>query len=206
MLNHFGDFGLDENAGSMLIMQVDTAAAEAETTMTDFTSAAERWGALDVAHSDDPADSAALIAARRAIQPAYERHAAGHGGGQLLDDICIPRASMPEFCDRLERLRERSGLTIAVVAHAGDGNIHPSVFFDSSDAEQTRLAQQVFDEIMGIGLELGGTVTGEHGIGYLKRDWLADELDEGSRRMQRAVKDALDPNGILNPGKMFHAL
>ncbi|MGO1291969.1 MAG: FAD-binding oxidoreductase, partial [Brevibacterium linens] len=164
---------------------------------------AGRCGALDVAYSDDPSDSAALITARRMIQPAYEKFANAHGGGQLLDDVCLPRTAVPEFCDRLAELRSSSGLEIALVAHAGDGNMHPSVFFDSSDAVETGRAEDVFAEIMRVGLELGGTITGEHGVGFLKRAWLPNELDEGSRRIQLAVKNALDPLGILNPGKML---
>ncbi len=203
MLNEFGDFGLDAEAGSMLIMQVDENPFDSQSTMEMFAEVAQRCGALDVAYSDDPADSAALVAARRMIQPAYERFAHAHGGGQLLDDVCLPRMAMPEFCDRLNELRSRSGLTIALVAHAGDGNTHPSVFFDASDADETAKAQEVFGDIMRAGLELGGTITGEHGIGYLKREWLSEELDAGAQRIQLAVKTALDPLGILNPGKMF---
>ena len=206
MLNEFGDFGLDGDAGSMLIMQVDQNPADSEAVMAQFAEVAEACGALDVAYSDDPSDSAALIAARRMIQPAYEKFANAHGGGQLLDDVCLPRVAMPEFCDRLKELQESSGLMIALVAHAGDGNTHPSVFFDASDVEQTAKAQEIFGEIMRIGLELGGTITGEHGVGFLKRDWLNNELDEGSRRIQIAVKNALDPQGILNPGKMLSAI
>ena len=203
MLNDFGDFGLDGDAGAMLIMQVDDNPTDAEAAMSTFTEVAERCGALDVAYSDDPSDSAALITARRMIQPAYEKFANAHGGGQLLDDVCLPRTAVPEFCDRLAELRASSGLEIALVAHAGDGNMHPSVFFDSSDAAETEKAEDVFAEIMRVGLELGGTITGEHGVGFLKRAWLPNELDEGSRRIQLAVKNALDPLGILNPGKML---
>ncbi|WP_009882833.1 FAD-binding oxidoreductase [Brevibacterium aurantiacum] len=206
MLNEFGDFGLDGDAGSMLIMQVDQNPADSEGVMAQFAEVAEACGALDVAYSDDPSDSAALIAARRMIQPAYEKFANAHGGGQLLDDVCLPRVAMPEFCDRLQELQASSGLMIALVAHAGDGNTHPSVFFDAGDAEQTAQAQEIFGEIMRIGLELGGTITGEHGVGFLKRDWLNNELDEGSKRIQIAVKNALDPQGLLNPGKMLSSI
>jgi glycolate oxidase len=203
MLNDYGDFGLDAEAGAMLIMQVDQSPTDSEAAMETFAEVARRCGALDVAYSDDPTDSAALITARRMIQPAYEKFAGAHGGGQLLDDVCLPRTAVPEFCDRLSALRESSGLEIALVAHAGDGNMHPSVFFDAADEAATATAQEVFEEIMRIGIELGGTITGEHGVGYLKRAWLPNELDEGSRRIQMAVKNALDPLGILNPGKML---
>ncbi|GAB49793.1 FAD-binding oxidoreductase [Mobilicoccus pelagius] len=208
LLNEFGDFGLDDQAGAMLLMQSDGAghAPAALAEVEAFTAAAEANGALDVGFSDDAADSDALVAARRMAQPAYERHAQAHGGGQLLDDVCLPRTRMPEFYDELDRIRAASGLTIAVVAHAGDGNIHPSVFFDASDQAAVDCAEAAFDEIMQLGLGLGGTITGEHGVGYLKRHWLTKELDDGAKALHRAVKGALDPQGILNPGKMFDGL
>ncbi|WP_223881152.1 FAD-binding oxidoreductase [Nesterenkonia ebinurensis] len=206
MLNAFGGFGLDENAGSMLLMQADPVPGQAEAIMSVFTEAAERNGAIDVAYSDDPADSEALVAARRMAQPAYEKYAQEHGGGQLLDDVCLPRTAMAEFYDRVAQLRDESGLMITVIAHAGDGNTHPSVFFDTADPQETAKAERAFAKIMEIGLELGGTITGEHGVGYLKRDWLAKELDEGTKQLHRAIKSAVDPQGILNPEKMLAAV
>lgn len=171
--------------------------------MQSFEGFAQGRGAIDIVFSEDPVDSAALVATRRLAQPAYEHYAHSHGGGQLLDDVCLPRTRLPEFYDRLDGIRDESGLTIAVVAHAGDGNTHPSIFFDASDPEDVARAEVVFAQIMEVGLELGGTISGEHGVGALKRAWLARELDDGNRGIHRAVKDALDPLGILNPGKMF---
>lgn len=208
LLNRFGDFGLDEQAGALLLMQSDGngVATEAAREVAAFAAAAERLGALDVAFSEDPADSDALVAARRMAHPAFERYSREHGGGQLLEDVCLPRSAIPEFYDRLDAVRARTGTMIAVVAHAGDGNVHPAIFFDTEDDDSVRRAHEAFDAIMAIGLELGGTITGEHGVGSLKNAWLARELDEGSRRLHRAVKDAVDPLGILNPGKQFAAL
>lgn len=208
MINAYRDVGLDDDAGAMLLMQADgggspaTARAEVEA----FAGFAQAHEAIDVVFSEDPADSAALVAARRMAQTAYEHHAQSHGGGQLLDDVCLPRHRLPEFYDRLDEIGAETGLTLAVVAHAGDGNTHPSIFFDASDPEDVARAEAAFDRIMEVGLDLGGTITGEHGVGYLKREWLAHELDEGNRRIHRAVKAALDPQGILNPGKMHAAL
>jgi glycolate oxidase len=110
---------------------------------------------------------------------------------------------MAEFCDRIEGISAETGAMVAVIAHAGDGNMHPSVFFDSSDEASVARAQDAFDRIMALGLELGGTITGEHGVGNLKSAWLAKELDEGNRRLHREIKNAVDPDGILNPGKML---
>ena len=100
----------------------------------------------------------------------------------------------------------RDRITICTCGHAGDGNMHPSIFFDAGDPESTRIAQEAFGEIMAAGLELGGTITGEHGVGYLKRDWLARELDPVSKEIHLGIKRALDPLGILNPGKMLASL
>ncbi|WP_414119820.1 FAD-binding oxidoreductase [Corynebacterium nuruki] len=201
MINQIGDFGLDENVGAVLIMQSDATTAAADTEA--FAAVAQDNGATDVAFADNATDSELLVAARRSAQPAWEHYAQGHGGGQLLDDVCIPRSTMAEFCDRIEGISAETGAMVAVIAHAGDGNMHPSVFFDSSDEASVARAQDAFDRIMALGLELGGTITGEHGVGNLKSAWLAKELDEGNRRLHREIKNAVDPDGILNPGKML---
>ena len=208
MLNAFGDFGLNDAAGAMLLVQSDGSGSRdaAVREVESFARCARSAGALEVGHSDDEADSDALVTARRMVQPASERYAQSHGGGQLIDDVCLPRGAMLEFYDGLDGIRARSGMTITAVAHAGDGNVHPSVFFDAGDPDEVARAERAFDEIMSLGLDLGGTITGEHGVGYLKRAWLPRELDEGARRLHRSIKQALDPLGILNPGKMFAEL
>lgn len=167
MLNEFGDFGLEESAGAMLIMQSDSSTAVAD--VAEFEKVALENGALDAVHSDDPRDSEDLVAARRSVQPAYENYSRGHGGGQLLDDVCVPRTKLPEFFRLLDDLRETTSVTVSMVAHAGDGNLHPAVFFDVSDPVSVTEAERVFGEIMQLGLDLGGTITGEHGVGSLKK-------------------------------------
>jgi len=103
----------------------------------------------------------------------------------------------------VERIAEEHKLTIGVCAHAGDGNTHPTVCFDAGDPDESRRARESFDAIMALGLELGGTITGEHGVGVLKKEWLARELGPVGLEMQRRIKEAFDPLGILNPGKLF---
>lgn len=201
MLNEFGDFGLEESAGAMLIMQSDSATQVED--VREFERVAKENGALDAVHSDDPRDSEDLVAARRSVQPAYEVYSRAHGGGQLLDDVCVPRSKLPDFFRLLDQLRARTSVTVSMVAHAGDGNLHPAVFFDASDSDSTAEAERIFGEIMQLGIDLGGTITGEHGVGSLKKEWLPKELDEGSRRLHRSIKDAVDPAGIMNPEKML---
>lgn len=203
MINDFGDFGLPDDAGALLLVQSDAPPAEAEAVLARFQSVAESNGATEVVVSDDPDDSDMLVAARRAVAPAMEQYANAHGGGELVDDVCVPRSRLGEFFARLREIDDRYDIAVATAGHAGDGNMHPSVLFDARDEDQIDQAQAAFAEIMALGLELGGTITGEHGVGYLKREWLGRELDQGAQRLQAGIKDTLDPLGILNPGKVL---
>jgi glycolate oxidase len=183
--------GLDD-VDALLLMQSD-----ARTPAADLDAAEEVCGAaIDLVRSEDPAESELLLAARRQALPALERL-----GDWLLDDVCVPIARITELIATVAGIADRSGLRIGVFGHAGDGNLHPTVIFDRSDPASHAAAVQAFDEITGAALRLGGTITGEHGVGLLKQDWLRRELDPVNIQVQRAVKLALDPHGILNPGK-----
>ncbi len=103
----------------------------------------------------------------------------------------------------VEEISQRLGIVIGVFGHAGDGNLHPTVIFDAADPESTTTARAAFDEMTRAALELGGTVTGEHGVGRLKREWLARELDPTALAVHAAIKSALDPYGRLNPGAVL---
>jgi glycolate oxidase len=203
-LAEIGDFGLDADVGAVLIMQSDTDRAAEDTEA--FAGIVREHGATDVAFADNPTDSALLLSARRSVQPANEFYTRSHGGGQMIDDVCVPRSRLAEFCTGVEAIRDETGVMIAVVAHAGDGNVHPSVFYDLSDDASVAAGTEAFDRIMSLGLELGGTITGEHGVGVLKAQWLGRELDVGNQWLQRAVKTAVDPSGILAPETMLAAL
>ena len=159
---------------------------------------ATQAGAIEVIEADDPAEGELLMAARRCVLLAFEAL-----GTTMVDDICVPRSRLAELLDGIARIAKESGLLIGVPGHAGDGNMHPTVVFDATDAEQELQAKWSFDEIMRLGLELGGTITGEHGVGVLKKDWLATEIGPVALGLHRSVKQALDPAGILNPGKVF---
>lgn len=157
-----------------------------------------RAGAIEVIEADDPAEGELLLAARRCVLLAFEAV-----GTTMIDDVCVPRSRLAELFDGVAKIASESGLTIGVPGHAGDGNMHPTVVFDGSSVEQVKAAQWSFDEIMRLGLELGGTITGEHGVGVLKKEWLAREIGPVALDLHRSVKQALDPAGILNPGKVF---
>src|SRR5690606_36325352 len=153
--------------------------------------------------ASDAEEGEALLAARRLAYPAMERAAlrafpAGHGG-VIVDDVAIPRTQLAPVLEQVARIADRHRMTVGVVAHAGDGNLHPNIIIDRADPASVAAGQAVFDEIMELALSVGGTCTGEHGVGLLKRDWLARELGPVGMRVQRAINQALDPNNLLNP-------
>jgi glycolate oxidase len=121
----------------------------------------------------------------------------------MIDDVCVPRTRLAELTAGVEAISAEIGLVIAVYGHAGDGNFHPTVVFDPAAEEQARLAKECYDRVMALGLGLGGTITGEHGVGLLKRTWLRSELGERSYALQQSIKSVFDPLGILNPGKVL---
>jgi glycolate oxidase len=203
MINAYGDFGLPDGAGALLLVQSDAPGQAGVTELESFEAIARAQGADEVFVSDDPADSEMLVAARRAVSPAMEKYVSGLGGGELIDDVCVPRSRLGEFFARLDEVAGRHSVEVSTAGHAGDGNMHPSVLFDAHDPASVAEAKETFAEIMQLGLDLGGTITGEHGVGYLKKDWLVRELDAGARALQTSIKAAVDPLGILNPGKML---
>ncbi|WP_422748872.1 FAD-binding oxidoreductase [Mycobacterium sp. WMMD1722] len=190
--------GLSVEANVVLLGRIDTpdpaGKQEAQTMRSCFDAAGATWSAV----STDREESDALFAARRLAYPAMERL-----GPVLTEDVCVPKRHVPEMLSRIEQIGVRNGTTIANVAHAGDGNLHPLLITPHGDDDARRKAQAAFAEIIDAALDLGGTVTGEHGVGLLKRDGLVKELDPTVLAMHRSVKAALDPHGILNPGKVF---
>ncbi|MCU1662206.1 MAG: hypothetical protein JWR58_2271 [Pseudonocardia sp.] len=148
---------------------------------------------LDV--TTDPAEAETLLATRRSALPALERR-----GRVLIEDVAVPRSRLAEAVAAIEEIAERSGTRIATMAHAGDGNLHPILVLDRGH-EIDEHVWATAGEVFTTALRLGGTLTGEHGVGLLKRRWLADELGPDVVALQHDLKAVLDPRSILNPGK-----
>jgi glycolate oxidase len=147
----------------------------------------------------DPAEGERLFAIRRAFHPALEAR-----GTVLIEDIAVPRSALPEIFAEIARIGERHGISIPTVAHAGDGNLHPNfVYRPEPDGSVPEAIWTAAGELFAAALRLGGTLTGEHGVGLLKKRWLGDELGDDQLDLQRRIKAAFDPLGILNPGKVF---
>ncbi len=196
-VNEWRRAGLPESAAALLLAQTDlpepAAEQEAAAIHEEFVAA----GASEALVSTDPVEADALFEARRLAYPALEQR----GLAMLTEDVCLPRGKLAEMLARIERIGVAHDTVIATVAHAGDGNLHPLLLTRHGDDAARRRAQAAFDDIVATALELGGTVTGEHGVGLLKRAGMRRELGPQVLALQRAIKQALDPDGILNPGK-----
>jgi glycolate oxidase len=184
--------GLDPDAAALLLARTDAGGDEARR----MTEACEANGATYVAHTDDPDEGELLMGARRMAIPCVERL-----GTVLIEDVGVPVPRIPELLAAVETIAERHRTAIPVIGHAGDGNFHPLVTYDPTDADATARAAAAFDAVMEAALALDGTVTGEHGIGVLKARHLVSQLGDDVMDLTRRVKRALDPDGILNPGK-----
>ncbi len=146
--------------------------------------------------SRDPEEGERLLEIRRSMHPAMQTL-----GTTLIEDVSVPRSALPAMFDAIAELERRHGIAIPTVAHAGDGNLHPNFVFDGD--EVPAVIWQAAGELFEAALALGGTLTGEHGVGVLKARWLAEELGEDQWELQRRIARVFDPAGILNPGKMF---
>lgn len=198
--------GLRQDAAALLLAAVDTGAGAADD-LAALTAVCTAAGADEVYTATDAAEAAALLQARRLAHPAMERFAAetypDGNGGLVIDDVAVPRGSLAAMLDGVARIAAECDVPIGVVGHAGDGNLHPNIVVDRADPASLHRGRRAFDEIMRLGLELGGTCTGEHGVGLLKREWLAEEVGPVGIRVHQAIKAALDPTGLFNPGKVL---
>jgi glycolate oxidase len=199
-VDNWKHMGLSTDADTVLLGRSDADGEageyEADTMLACFDAAGASWSA----RSTDQEEAEALFSARRLAYPALERL-----GPVLTEDICVPVRHIATMLGRIHAIAEQHDTTIANVAHAGDGNLHPLLITPVGDEAARTRAQAAFEDIIAAALDLGGTVTGEHGVGLLKRDGLRTEIGPAVLDMHRAIKDALDPHHILNPGKVFPA-
>jgi glycolate oxidase len=188
--------GLEPDAAALLLARVDTPGESGEVEAAAIASTMTDAGALWAERSTDDAEAEALFDARRLAYPALERL-----GPVLTEDICVPRSAVPEMLATVSAIGARRGVQIATIAHAGDGNLHPLLITPPSDEVARVAAQAAFEDLLDAAIAAGGTVTGEHGVGILKRDGMRRELDPAALALQGAVRRALDPLEIFNPGK-----
>jgi glycolate oxidase len=187
--------GLDRDAAAMMVAATDdrgpSGVEDAEFMAAVFT----EHGAKEVFSTSDPEEGEAFVAARRFAIPAVELK-----GSLLLEDVGVPLPALADLVAGIGKIAANHDLMISVIAHAGDGNTHPLIVYDPADEAMAERAQKAFGEIMDLAVGLGGTITGEHGVGRLKRPWLAGQLGPEAMELNQRIKRALDPDGILNPG------
>ena len=194
----YRSMGLDRSAGAMLIAQSDAPGAACAAEIELIAAACTTAGAKEVFVTHDPEEGELFVAARRAAFPAIEAR-----GSILLEDVGAPVPQLPELLAGIAAIAERHAVEIPVVAHAGDGNTHPIVVFDRGNAEAHDRAHLAFHEIMQVAIELGGTITGEHGVGRAKKAALPAQLGPDVMALSHKIKNTLDPLGILNPGAIL---
>ncbi|WP_406174406.1 FAD-binding oxidoreductase [Streptomyces canus] len=190
---HAIDPALRERGAALLLVQCDGAGAAAEAAAV-----ARLLGPLasTVETTEDPAEAEALLAARRLALPALEQL-----GRPLIEDIAVPRSRLARAVREIRAISARHDVPVFTLAHAADGNLHPIIVVDPDLDRLPDAAWEAAGEIFALALRLGGTLTGEHGVGVLKRQWVAEELGPAAHALQRRIKEVFDPRGILNPGK-----
>ncbi|TVS88523.1 FAD-binding oxidoreductase [Mycobacterium helveticum] len=186
---------LDRGAAAMLVAGSDERGRAGSDDAAVMAAVFAEHGATEVYSTDDRDEGEAFVAARRFAIPAVEAK-----GSLLLEDVGVPLPALGELVGGIARIAADRELMISVIAHAGDGNTHPLIVYDPDDAAMTERAHLAFGEIMDLALRLGGTITGEHGVGRLKRPWLDEYLGPEAMALNQRIKAALDPLGILNPG------
>ncbi|MET8994022.1 FAD-linked oxidase C-terminal domain-containing protein [Amycolatopsis sp. NPDC004169] len=192
------DLGAGSDCQALLLGQSDAGGEVARRELAALEQICVDCGA-DLAYTtEDLEEGRMLLQARRVVLTALETY-----GLWLTDDVCVPRTRIAELIRGCEKISSEVGLRIAVVGHAGDGNMHPTIVYQPDDPSEFARAQRAFDEILEVGLSLGGTVTGEHGVGKIKREWLAREIGPVGLRVHQEIKRALDPENLFNPGSMF---
>ncbi len=194
-----GDYGFPAECEAALLVQSDRPGHAAED-VTRYGEALTAAGATDVAVADDRQEAELLLQGRRVLSTAIEAL-----GARIAEDVCVPVGRLGDYVRGAAEVAARWDVRIPVSGHAGDGNLHPSIVHPHGDDDARRRAWGAFDELMALGLSLGGTVAGEHGIGSVKRRWLVRELGAREVARQRAIKAVLDPSGIMNPEAVFGA-
>jgi len=194
----YRSMGLDRSAGALLLAQSDAPGAACAAEIELMEAACTTAGAKEVFVTTDPEEGELFVAARRATFPAIEAR-----GAILLEDVGVPVPQLPELLAGIAAVADGYSLEIPVVAHAGDGNTHPIVVYDRGDPDARNRAYRAFDEIMQLAIGLGGTISGEHGVGRAKKAALPTQLGPDVMTLSLTIKNALDPLGILNPGAIF---
>jgi glycolate oxidase len=195
----YAKIGLPLDCEALLLMETDGHAAAVAEEAAKMEECARRNGALQIRVAKDDAEAGQLATARRSAFSALARVAPT----TILEDVTVPRSELAQMVRFVARVAEKYQLRVGTFGHMGDGNLHPTFLTDERNKEEMHRVEEAFQEIFGEAIRLGGTITGEHGIGLAKKSFLPSFAGEAQMRVMRELKRAMDPKGILNPGKMF---
>jgi len=198
-VRELADLTVPDGAGCALLIEVDGPASSVEGEAERVEEVCRRFGAFGIRRASDPEGRERLWTLRRSISPALRRVSPV----KINEDIVVPRSRLPDILDFLNDLGSRKRLRIVTFGHAGDGNVHVNLMISGTDREERRRAEEAVEEIFRRTVELGGTISGEHGIGIAKAPYLEMEVGPLGISVMRRLKGCFDPNGILNPGKIF---
>ena len=197
-VDDMNDLGLDRDAAAMLMIESDVPGAAADDELARGEAACLAAGATTTVRSRDAAEADLLRQARRAAHWALEKL-----GDVKMEDVGVPRSRVPEMLREIERIAARHDVRIGMFGHAGDGNLHPDLVLERGDPRGAAITKAVQEDLYRAAIALGGTVTGEHGIGSARVEWLEAQRGADAVRVMRAIKTALDPQGLLNPGRVL---
>lgn len=199
VVEDFAKIGLPTDVGAVLLIEQDGAAEVVERDIKRIAEICEEEKALSVQVAQTPEEGLALTTARRSALSALARLKPT----TILEDATVPRSKVAEMVREIEIIAKRNNVQICTFGHAGDGNLHPTCMTDARDKEEMHRVEIAFEEIFEKAIQLGGTITGEHGVGVMKSPYLAWKLGEEGVEAMKTLKLAFDPNNIMNPGKMF---
>ncbi|WP_455380542.1 FAD-binding oxidoreductase [Acidihalobacter prosperus] len=201
MIRSYSNADLPRNAGALLMIEVDGARAYLDEAVRDIKQAAEVAGCIGVESASTAAEMEALWATRKALSPALRSIAPK----KINEDVVVPVSRIPALIQNLQALGQRYNVTIVNFGHAGNGNIHVNLLIDPDDPEQATAAERCLAEIFELVLALDGSLSGEHGIGLVKRDYVGLEIEPATLELMRRIKQQFDPQGLLNPDKTIPA-
>ena len=192
-------FGLSKEAEAILLVAVDGSKDEVERNAVLIEKIIAANGGFDILRAKSKDEEDKLWDVRRAISPSLMKY----GTLKINEDVVVPRSKVPELVAKIEQIGKRHNTFVANFGHAGDGNIHVNFVIDREDADAIARARKCVSETFQLSVALGGTISGEHGIGYVKAQYMDYAIDQPTLEVMKGIKKVFDPNGILNPGKMF---
>ena len=199
MIRDFSTASLPDNAGAMLMVELDGNKSTLDEALQSIIKAARNSGCIDVIQAQSEQERKALWDTRKALSPALRKIAPK----KINEDVVVPVANIPQLLDGLDQLSSQYKIPIVNFGHAGNGNIHVNLLTDPDDVTLQKKVHECLDKVFELVLKLDGTLSGEHGIGLVKKQYISKELDSTSLSYMKGIKQLFDPDNILNPGKSF---